>query len=50
MSSREISARLQAEFDVEAERATESVRALVDALVQHNLVQAEEGDGGAARA
>jgi Coenzyme PQQ synthesis protein D (PqqD) len=35
----EISRRLQARFEVEAERADRSVLALVDELLQHQLVQ-----------
>ena len=36
---REISRRLQARFEVEPERADRSVLALVDELLQHQLVQ-----------
>jgi hypothetical protein len=36
---REISRRLQARFEVEPERADSSVLALVDELLQHQLVQ-----------
>ena len=43
LSLREVSQRLQGRFVVEAEQAGQSVRAFVDELVQHQLVQRQEG-------
>ena len=40
---REISQQLQTEFTVEAERANQSVLALIEALFQHQLVLSGEG-------
>ena len=42
LSVQEISQRLQAEFAVEAEQATQSVRALLTELLQQQLVQRSE--------
>jgi hypothetical protein len=43
LSLREISQRLQGRFAVEAEHAGQSVVTFVDELVQHQLVQRQEG-------
>jgi hypothetical protein len=43
MTLQEISCRLQEAFEVEAERADRSVLALVNELVQHQLVQRSNG-------
>jgi hypothetical protein len=43
LSLREISQRLQEVFAVEAEHAGHSVRTFIDELVQHQLVQRQDG-------
>ncbi|HEY7496227.1 MAG TPA: PqqD family protein [Candidatus Tectomicrobia bacterium] len=43
LSLREVSQRLQGRFAVEAEHASESVRTFVDELIQHQLVQLQDG-------